>query len=299
MHSLSPRQDKKLVVINCGTLPQQLFESELFGYVQGAFTDAKKDKSGKLSQAEGGTVFFDEIGELPLSLRLSCGAPGMVRRQTLKGAGQVDTEGEFIKFRVGCAGAIKVRSYFAGQPAILGKLVYGFHVELHGAGLRGSGQAEHAAILQFVLKQHDAGIYRIGGCRTLTADRRFYNVEPYRRCYIEPISGIDERSNPDGMRGYFRILPGRIGFIGSLQSIIDGGIPDIAAVPDCEGLAGSDNPVAIIGELTFGGIVFLSGQIHGNQTIPGPGRPDGGGNAESIAIGGIAFLVKQIVFRKN
>jgi len=66
IHSLSPRKDKKHVVINCGTLPQQLFESELFGYVKGAFTDAKGDKSGKLANGEGGTVFFDEIGELPL-----------------------------------------------------------------------------------------------------------------------------------------------------------------------------------------------------------------------------------------
>jgi PAS domain S-box-containing protein len=66
IHSLSPRRDRNLVVINCGTLPHQLFESELFGYVQGAFTDAKRDKPGKLAQAQEGTVFFDEIGELPL-----------------------------------------------------------------------------------------------------------------------------------------------------------------------------------------------------------------------------------------
>jgi len=66
IHSLSPRKDKKNVIINCGTLPHQLFESELFGYVKGAFTDAKQNKPGKLAQADGGTVFFDEIGELPL-----------------------------------------------------------------------------------------------------------------------------------------------------------------------------------------------------------------------------------------
>ncbi|MFH1372195.1 MAG: sigma 54-interacting transcriptional regulator [bacterium] len=66
IHDLSPRRAHKLVIINCGTLPHQLFESELFGYVKGAFTDAKKDKPGRLANAEGGTVFFDEIGELPL-----------------------------------------------------------------------------------------------------------------------------------------------------------------------------------------------------------------------------------------
>ncbi len=70
VHNLSPRRDKNYVIINCGTLPPQLFESELFGYVQGAFTDAKRDKPGKLAAAKGGTVFFDEIGELPLSTQV-------------------------------------------------------------------------------------------------------------------------------------------------------------------------------------------------------------------------------------
>lgn len=70
IHNLSPRKKANYLVINCGTLPVQLFESELFGYVRGAFTDAKKDKKGKLALAENGTVFFDEIGELPLSTQV-------------------------------------------------------------------------------------------------------------------------------------------------------------------------------------------------------------------------------------
>ncbi len=70
IHNLSPRKDKNHVIINCGTLPSQLFESELFGYVKGAFTDAKEDKKGKLHNAEGGTVFFDEIGDLPLTTQV-------------------------------------------------------------------------------------------------------------------------------------------------------------------------------------------------------------------------------------
>jgi transcriptional regulator with PAS, ATPase and Fis domain len=70
IHSLSPRKNKKIIVINCGTVPAQLFESELFGYVKGAFTDARKDKPGKIAAADGGTVFFDEIGELPFSTQV-------------------------------------------------------------------------------------------------------------------------------------------------------------------------------------------------------------------------------------
>ena len=70
IHNISPRRDQHYVVINCGTLPVHLFESELFGYVKGAFTDAKRDKPGKLAMADRGTVFFDEIGELPLSTQV-------------------------------------------------------------------------------------------------------------------------------------------------------------------------------------------------------------------------------------
>lgn len=70
VHNLSPRKNKPYVVINCGAMPPQLFESEMFGYVQGAFTDAKKDKPGKVGLAEGGTVFLDEVGELPAQVQV-------------------------------------------------------------------------------------------------------------------------------------------------------------------------------------------------------------------------------------
>jgi transcriptional regulator with PAS, ATPase and Fis domain len=65
IHNLSHRREGPYVVVNCGTLPANLFESELFGYEPGAFTDAKKTKSGRIALAEGGTIFFDEIGDLP------------------------------------------------------------------------------------------------------------------------------------------------------------------------------------------------------------------------------------------
>ena len=65
IHNLSPRSKRPYEVVSCGTLPPNLFESELFGYKKGAFTDAKTDKPGRITQAEGGTLFLDEIGELP------------------------------------------------------------------------------------------------------------------------------------------------------------------------------------------------------------------------------------------
>ena len=64
IHYNGPRQDKPFVVVNCAAIPENLLESELFGYDRGAFTGALKDKPGKFEMADGGTIFLDEIGEL-------------------------------------------------------------------------------------------------------------------------------------------------------------------------------------------------------------------------------------------
>jgi len=70
VHSLSPRKDKPFVPVNCGALPDTLLESELFGYVRGAFTGAGKDKPGRFALAEGGAVFLDEIGDISPALQV-------------------------------------------------------------------------------------------------------------------------------------------------------------------------------------------------------------------------------------
>src|SRR6266513_1511352 len=69
LHRLSGRAHKPFVAINCAAIPDTLLESELFGYEKGAFTGAVKRTAGKLESAEGGTVFLDEIGEMPASLQ--------------------------------------------------------------------------------------------------------------------------------------------------------------------------------------------------------------------------------------
>jgi PAS domain S-box-containing protein len=69
IHAASDRADKPLVKVNCAALPENLLESEMFGYVKGAFTGADKDKSGRFQEADGGTIFLDEIGDLPLALQ--------------------------------------------------------------------------------------------------------------------------------------------------------------------------------------------------------------------------------------
>jgi PAS domain S-box-containing protein len=69
IHNASGRLKKPLVKVNCAALPDNLLESEMFGYVKGAFTGAEKDKPGRFQEADGGTIFLDEIGDLPLSLQ--------------------------------------------------------------------------------------------------------------------------------------------------------------------------------------------------------------------------------------
>lgn len=70
IHHNSPRRGKPFVAINCGAIPETLMESELFGHKKGAFTDATRDKRGLFEEASGGTIFLDEIGELPLHLQV-------------------------------------------------------------------------------------------------------------------------------------------------------------------------------------------------------------------------------------
>jgi transcriptional regulator with GAF, ATPase, and Fis domain len=70
IHTRSPRTGKPFVTINCGAIPENLLESELFGHVKGAFTGAVANKQGKFQAADGGTLFLDEIGEMPIELQV-------------------------------------------------------------------------------------------------------------------------------------------------------------------------------------------------------------------------------------
>ncbi len=70
VHEVSDRASATFVAVNCGAIPENLLESELFGHARGAFTGAHAAKQGRIAQAEGGTLFLDEIGEMPLSLQV-------------------------------------------------------------------------------------------------------------------------------------------------------------------------------------------------------------------------------------
>src|SRR5437588_8134590 len=69
LHALSPRASKPMVTVNAGALAEGTFESELFGHVRGAFTDAKTDRIGRFELADGGTLFLDEIANVPVNLQ--------------------------------------------------------------------------------------------------------------------------------------------------------------------------------------------------------------------------------------
>jgi transcriptional regulator with GAF, ATPase, and Fis domain len=69
IHENSPRRDRALIKVNCGAVPQTLFESEFFGHVKGSFTGAMRDRPGRFELADGGTLFLDEIGEVPLPMQ--------------------------------------------------------------------------------------------------------------------------------------------------------------------------------------------------------------------------------------
>jgi len=69
IHKRSQRKDRPLIRVNCASIPRELYESEFFGHVKGAFTGAVKDRAGRFEAADGGTLFLDEVGEIPLDLQ--------------------------------------------------------------------------------------------------------------------------------------------------------------------------------------------------------------------------------------
>ncbi len=70
VHRLSNRNEGPFIAINCGAIPTELMESELFGHKKGSFTGATQDKQGLIQSAHGGSLFLDEIAELPLSMQV-------------------------------------------------------------------------------------------------------------------------------------------------------------------------------------------------------------------------------------
>ena len=99
IHAMSGRKDGPLVSVDAGAIPETLFESELFGHVKGAFTDAYADKPGKIELAQGGTLFLDEIGNIPLHLQAKL--LRVLQNRTVTRVG--DTKARTVDVRLICA----------------------------------------------------------------------------------------------------------------------------------------------------------------------------------------------------
>ncbi len=99
VHSRGSRKNRPFVAVNCGAIPENLLESELFGHKRGAFTDATSDRRGLFEEADGGTLFLDEIGELPLSLQVKL--LRALQEETIRRLG--DTKDVKVDVRIICA----------------------------------------------------------------------------------------------------------------------------------------------------------------------------------------------------
>lgn len=105
LHERSNRRDHSFVQVNCAALPEQLLESELFGYVQGAFTGATRDKAGLFEEAEGGTIFLDEIDKVPESVQAKL--LHVLDRAEIRPVGS--TRSKKVNARVICATGVDLR----------------------------------------------------------------------------------------------------------------------------------------------------------------------------------------------
>ena len=95
IHNLSRRKEKSFIAVNCSALPDTLLESELFGYKAGAFTDAKKDKPGRFSLAEGGSLFLDEIGDVSAAVQVKL--LRVLQEKTYEPVGAVSSENADVR----------------------------------------------------------------------------------------------------------------------------------------------------------------------------------------------------------
>ena len=96
IHQQSPRKNKSFVIINCAGIPENLIESELFGYKKGAFTGATTNKDGLFDAADGGTVFFDEVGELPPTIQVKL--LRVIQERTYTAVGETGEKSVDVRF---------------------------------------------------------------------------------------------------------------------------------------------------------------------------------------------------------
>jgi two-component system, NtrC family, response regulator AtoC len=172
LHDLSPRAERPFVAVNCGAIPEQLIESELFGHAKGAFTDARTAKRGLFEEADGGTLLLDEIGELPLPVQ-----PALLR---VLQKGEVRRVGDARSTRVDVRLLAATNRDLAAQVQagrFRDDLYYRLNVvQLRLPALR-DRQEEIAALAERLLAQHAA---RIGLAPRRLSPRALELLQRYR-----------------------------------------------------------------------------------------------------------------------
>src|SRR4029079_18808760 len=149
VHEMSPRRDHSLVQVNCAALPEQLLESELFGYVQGAFTGATRDKVGLFEEANGGTIFLDEIEKIPESVQAKL--LHVLDRSEIRPVGS--TRSRKVDARVICATGVDLRERIKA-----GRFLEDLYYRLNDITVRVPALSERREDIP-VLVQHFLGLY--------------------------------------------------------------------------------------------------------------------------------------------
>ncbi|HEY1097311.1 MAG TPA: sigma-54-dependent Fis family transcriptional regulator, partial [Myxococcota bacterium] len=172
IHKRSGRAKGPLVVINCGAIPENLMESELFGHVKGAFTGAIATRPGRFQSAHGGTLFLDEIGEMPLHLQVKILRALQERQVTKVG----DSKAENVDIRV-VAATHRNLEQMVKDGTFREDLYYRLNVvQIHLPALRDRGD-DVVVIANFLLRRYceEQGLAKIKGFtpRAVTALRRY------------------------------------------------------------------------------------------------------------------------------
>ncbi len=155
IHQISPQREQPFIAVNCGALPEQLLESELFGHVRGAFTGAITNKRGLAEEANGGTLFLDEIGDAPLSIQVKL--LRFIENGEIRRVG--DTQTHHVKVRV-IAATNRDLQQMMQAGAFREDLYYRLNViPLHIPPLRDRGE-DILLLAQHFLKKHAQRLHR-------------------------------------------------------------------------------------------------------------------------------------------
>lgn len=219
IHAASPRREGPFVSVNCGALPEQLLASELFGHMRGAFTGATEDRVGRFEQAGAGTIFLDEIGEMPANLQVHL--LSVLQRRELRRVGATETVAvearvmaatnkdlveevrerrfrEDLFFRLNVVGLElpPVRERREDVPLLIGRFIRYF-VELHGRDdVHSIDDRAIEALLRYAWPGNVREITNVVERAVLLSERGSIQLEDLPRGIRRPEASADHAGSP-------------------------------------------------------------------------------------------------------